>query len=141
MPGENVANERDIPEPVIPSPALEFKYIECDHDKYSFTHCKPEYWHLFMKALKRYEGWNIDAFMYPEHDDARHFVDVQDERVDSGPFDALIDRFEWAEVWQFGLGHRGEGKRVLGILVDATFYIVLLDDNHQAYSDDRSSVR
>ena len=141
--GNGLSTDIEIPEPEIPSRVLKFsfEYIECDHEKYTFAMCTEEYWQLFMRELKRYSRWTVNQFAADEHDDARHQIDIAQERVDSAPFEHLIEQFDWADVWQFGIGERRKGQRVMGILVSDTFYIVLLDAAHQVYVKKRGSDR
>ncbi len=126
----------NIAQPDIPNPTLQFsfKHLECDNSTYNLTQCPSEFWPLFAKELKRYTDWKIDDFTEQNNDDARHFVMLDDPRVDNTALEQVLNQFDWADAWQFGLGEKWEGKRVVGFLVESTFYIILLDANHQVYT-------
>lgn len=127
--------QRGIPEPIIPDRQLQisFKHLECEDERYRLDTCTSEYWILLVQELKRYASFSVSQFEYPDDTFARHPIDPEDERVDSAAFLRLMNELEWSIVWQFGLGHKGKGFRVIGILVDPIFFVIRLDSNHQTY--------
>ena len=127
--------QRGIPEPTIPDRQLQisFKHLECEDERYPLDTCTSEYWILLVQELKRYASFSVSQFEDPDDTYARHLIDPEDERVDSADFLRLMDEFEWSAVWQFGLGQKSKGFRVIGILVDPIFFVIRLDANHQTY--------
>lgn len=125
-----------IPEPQYPDNPLQisFKYLECEDERYALDICTQEYWVLLVKELKRYAGFTVSQFEYPNNDDARHTIDLNDERVDGEAFNQLMESFEWPTVWQFGLGERRKAFRVIGMLVDSILYVIRLDSCHVTYT-------
>jgi hypothetical protein len=128
--------QRGIPQPVYPDPPLQisFKYFECDSDRYALRNCTPEYWDLLIRELKRYGSITVSAFEFCDNQYARHTVDPNEEGVDGAEFVGLMEDFDYSNVWQFGVGPRARGFRVVGILVSPTFFVIRLDPNHQTYA-------
>ena len=133
----------DIPAITIPSERLRFSFehLKCEHDEFPLADCTVEYWQLFVKELNRYDGWDTEDFLSQNNDDARHIVVVEEERVNGQVLQDLMKKFDYSDTWQFGLGPRKDGRRVLGLLVGSTFYIVLLDPNHNVYTTPPESQR
>jgi hypothetical protein len=130
-------SQSGIPLVTIPDSPLQisFKHLECDEEKYGVAHCTQEYWSLLAKELKRYSEFSVSAFEFCDHEDARHTIDPKNDGADTAALAKIAEDLDFPVVWQFGLGERWRGLRVIGILVDPVFYIVHLDPNHNTYTE------
>lgn len=84
-----------------------------------------------MQELQRYSFFTVDLFVEDDHADGRHVIDFE-ETTEPGGFKGMSGG-EDSVAWQFALGQRQLGFRVVGYIVDDTFFIVWLDSNHALY--------
>lgn len=127
---------KKIPEAEIPPDKVllfSFKHLECDHHCYDIEACDREYWQTLARELKRYSGMLVDEFTHQNNDDARHTVDFSDTDEREG-FDSIAAEFDFSEAWQFAIGDKSRGWRVIGLLVKETFMVIWLASKHELYT-------
>jgi hypothetical protein len=128
----------EIPEVVVPAETrslrFSFRHLDTSHIKFRISDCGAEYLRVLLEQIKNYSQWTVDDFCDQNNNEHRHTIDFSETSEHNGFTNAGIDQDQLAynDAWQFQL-IQTEDWRVHGILVDDTFYVVWLDQNHNLY--------
>ena len=123
-----------IPQVVLPESStlqFSFKHIDLQNVKFSLGACPNEFWVPFLNELHRYSQLPVEEFTDMNNNDHRHMITFTETSEPSGFAHLDTEQLGYMETWQFAVGV--ERWRVIGFLVDPTFYIVWLDPNHALY--------
>jgi hypothetical protein len=115
-----------------------FKHLDFENPKFRPTDCCAEYFHKLFEMLQRYSTWTVEQFIDQNNQEHRHIIIFSDTTEPEG-FQRIPkldpDQFGFQEGWQFAVypERRWNLYRAHGILIDDTFYIVWLDQEHNLY--------
>jgi|SRR5580700_162221 hypothetical protein len=136
MPNGN-GGRGQIPAPVIP-PAiqtLKFSFQHLDHlsERFPLSGCGPEFLRQFLHTIHEMSSWTVEQFTDQNNRERRHVIDFSETCEPHGFSNLDQDQLAYHESWQFCLLPT-EQWRVHGILIDDTFFVVWLDQNHVLYA-------
>lgn len=115
-----------------------FKHLDCNNLKFHLSRCSAEYFHKLFEILYRFSNWTVGDFIDQNNDEHRHLIDFEKSSERDG-FQHIpeidSEQFGYHEGWQFGVHPEVHWNRwrAHGILVDDTFYLVWLDQDHQLF--------
>lgn len=125
-----------IPAPVIPpaTQTLKFSLQHLDHlsERFSLSTCSIEYLRQLLQTIHEMSSWTVEQFTEPNNRERRHIIDFSNTCEPDGFPNLEQDQLAYHESWQFCLVPT-ENWRVHGILIDDTFFVVWLDQNHVLY--------
>jgi hypothetical protein len=115
-----------------------FKYLDLNHPKFSATRCGIDYFVSLFQLLHRFSNWVVEDFIDQNNNEHRHMIDFAQttERDGFRQIRAIDpDQFGYDEGWELGVCPDDPGNqwRAHGILVDDTFFVVWLDQDHLLY--------
>lgn len=117
-----------------PDPELRFSFKFFDHTDPHV--CPPEfdpgYTQTLMQRLKALSGWKVKEFTGKPDSAVRNHQHDWSKTARPRGFAALNATYKAYPGWQFCLTANAHG-RVHGIIIDDTFYVIWLDQNHQVY--------
>ena len=112
-----------------------FKYLDLDHPKFSYSKCCTEYFVRLFQRMFRLSNGTVDDFIDQNNRDRRHIIDFSLTTEPDG-FQHIYkidpEQLGFHEGWQFAVypEDRGNIWRAHGILIDDTFFVVWLDQDH-----------
>lgn len=97
--------------------------------------CSVDYLRHLFRALHAFSDWRVGDFVDQNNNEHRHIIDFGLSTEPDGFQIPDAEQMGFVEGWQFSVQphlyhYRG---RVHGALVDDTFYIVWLDENHRLF--------
>jgi hypothetical protein len=90
------------------------------------------YTHALLQRLRDLSSWTVKEFTGPCHKSVRNHPHDWSRTSRPRGFQHLNEYFRAHQGWQFQLSANEHG-RVHGILVDSTFYVIWLDQDHKLY--------
>jgi hypothetical protein len=135
MARRNKAHTPAIPLVVVPDAKtlqFSFKHLDLENPKFPVNVCTADFWMAFARELHRYSQLPVDEFTDANNDDHRHFIFFEETSVPHGFSHLDTEQVGWLEPWQFQIGV--ERWRVMGFVLDDTFFIVWLDPRHALYA-------
>ncbi|WP_205214998.1 MULTISPECIES: hypothetical protein [Sphingomonas] len=109
-----------------------FRLFDASDDEACPAPFKEGYVQALMERLKSLSGWTVKEFATPQGRAVRnHTIDWSDTARPEG-FSHLNEQLRAYEAHQFSVSANLWG-RVHGILIDDTFHVVWLDQNHVVY--------
>jgi len=115
-----------------------FKYLDLNHQKFSHAKCSKEYMVALFQLLCRFSQWTVENFLDQNNNQHRHMIDFAQTSEPDG-FQHILEidpeQLGYDEGWQSGIIPEDPGNRwrAHGILVDDTFFLVWLDQEHLLY--------
>jgi hypothetical protein len=136
---------RVIPEPqAVPTDQLplkfSFKHLDLENEKFHWSKCSAEYFERLLKILQRLSTWKVEDFTDENNHDHRHRIYFPATSEPNG-FQNIpnvdSEQFGYEDGWQLGVYPevRWNRWRIHGILIDDTFFVVWLDQNHLLFPD------
>jgi|SRR5579872_1396148 len=115
-----------------------FKHLDFNYPKFHPSRCSLQYFLKLFEILQRFSSWTVDDFIDQNNTEHRHIIPFENSSEPDG-FQQIpeidAEQLGYHEGWQFGVSpdQRENRWRVHGLLVDDTFYVVWLDQNHQLF--------
>jgi hypothetical protein len=85
-----------------------------------------------MQRLRDLSTWTVQEFTGPRHKSIRNHPHDWAQTARPRGFEHLNEHLRAYQGWQFQLSSNEHG-RVHGILIDNTFYVIWLDQDHKLY--------
>lgn len=119
---------------VVPDPELKFSFKFFHHDDAEL--CPPQfnagYTRTLMQRLRDLSSWKVSDFVGKQDKAVRNHQHQWDQTARPDGFAHLNEHFRAYPGWQFCLSANEHG-RVHGILIDDTFHVIWLDQDHKLY--------
>jgi hypothetical protein len=118
-----------------PNPRLRFSFILFDASDAEVCppHFNNGYVQKLMERLKNLSSWTINDFLNTKSKSLRNHVISWEDTSRKNGFN-LSEQYSAYSAFQFSLS-ANEWGRVHGLLIDDTFYIIWLDQNHKVYAE------
>lgn len=115
-----------------------FRHLDFSSSKFHPSRCSNEYFIRLLTVLQRYSSWRVEDFIYQNNSEHRHVIPFDTSSEPSG-FERVpgIDKEQlgYHDGWQIGVcpEDRENQWRAHGILIDDTFFVIWLDQDHQLF--------
>ncbi len=116
--------------PYDPELRFSFKFFDSSDTEVCPTTFQDGYTQTLMQRLRDLSGWTVKQFTGPCHPSIRNHTHDWTKTSRPRGFGCLNDHYKGYDGWQFQVSANKYG-RVHGIIIDHTFYIIWLDQDHK----------
>ena len=118
----------------VPDPELRFSFKFFDHDDEEVCPAafNAGYTRTLMQRLRDLSTWKLSEFTTKENKAVRNHQHTWEKTARPNGFERLNEHYRAYPGWQFCLTANEHG-RVHGIIIDDTFHVVWLDQDHRVY--------
>jgi hypothetical protein len=109
-----------------------FKLFDTTDPEFNPADFRKNYIHTLMQRLKDLSMWTVKEFTGSRHQSIRNHPHDWSGTSRPRGFQHLNEQLRAYQGWQFQLSSNEHG-RVHGIIIDNTFYVIWLDQDHKLY--------